>query len=206
MEEIQLTRIKSIWGEFNGFNESLQSYVGAGPYIVPKFITENYNKSVDILSQVTSTDYSRFKIPDSEIRMTTNIRIVKPQILAILRKLEAEYNFGIESVANHPTIAIFNNNDNSNSITINYTINDLIEKSSDEESKSKLIELKDELEKSSRDWDKIKPILIWIINFSKDLFIHVIAIVLEKRILLSHSFLSSEGVQFTSNGNTEDKS
>ncbi|HLD92149.1 MAG TPA: hypothetical protein VI795_01995 [Patescibacteria group bacterium] len=183
MAEIQLTKIRSIYGEIKGFLESLPQSINAGPYIIPKFNVDNYNSSVDNLSGVTNTDYSRFKIPDSEIRSMTNIRIVKSQMMGVIRKLEAEYGFNSESTFNtSPGIVIFNKNQNEMSLQINYTIDNLIEQGENKESKNKLSELKEELGKTDKNWEKIKSILIWIINFSKELFLKIIPIILEKKL------------------------
>ncbi len=184
MAEIQLTRIRSLYGDVKGLLSQIP--LPEQDSMVKEFVVEQYNEVVNKLSVQTSTDYSTYSIPDSqrvddwpEMYPST---IVRAQIGRIIARLEEEYGFNNTNNSSAPTIAIFNKNNNTNTIEINFTIEDLIRKTSDEQNKEKLTELKYELEKPTKDWDKIKPILIWLINASKDLFIQVVAILLEKKI------------------------
>jgi len=186
MAEIQRTRIKSIYGDVKGLLSQIpqpdkDSYVSA-------FIVNGFNASIDELSQISDTDYSRYKVT-YEAKVPQHTRgvmyysaSVRPQIGRVISRLEEEYNFGKERNVDSPSIAIFNKNQNEMSVQINYTFNDLIEKIDDEEGRTQLRELRDELEKDSKNWEKIKKILIWILNFSKELFLEVLPIILQKKI------------------------
>lgn len=179
MNEIQLTQIKSLYGEIKGYFDSIDTS-SSGPYIVPRSIGENYNTAVDELTQVSNTDYSRLKISARDFREAMNRRLVRSQMSALVTRLENEYGFGQETVTPSPGIVIFNKNENEISLKINYTINDLIDRSTDDEEKNKLTQLNKELSNQNKNWNKIKRILIWILNFSKDLFLKVIPIILQK--------------------------
>lgn len=186
MAEIQRTRIKSIYGDIKGLLSQIPQ-VEKDPY-VSAFLVNGFNASIDELSEASDTDYSRYKITH-EARAPQHTRgifyysaTVRPQIGRLISRLEEEYDFGKERSSNSPSIAIFNKNQSEVSVQINYNFNDLIEKTTDEEGKTQLRELRDELEKGDKNWDKIKNILIWILNFSKGLFLEILPIILQKKL------------------------
>lgn len=184
MAEIQLTRIKSIYGEIKGYLEGLpQEGKGAasGPFVVPAVIVRKFNDAIDELTKISNTDYSRFKVDKAEGSGTLNIREVKPSMHGLVCRLEEEFNFGRNNEISTPAIIINNKNQNEISVQVNYSLSQLIDESEDE-SKIKLKQLEDELNKPQKNWDSIKPILIWILNFSKELFIKILPILLEKKI------------------------
>lgn len=182
--EIQLIKIKSIYGDIKGLLSQIPS-ITEMPFI-DYFTVETFNNVIDKLSKVSETDYSNYKIPNS-ISRGRHARyeggIVRAQIGRVIGRLEEEYSFGKEN-NNHesPNIVILNKNENELSLRIDYTMNDLIDEIGNEENKKKLRSLKDELEKTDKDWEKIKSILIWILNFSKELFLKVLPILLEKKL------------------------
>lgn len=113
-------------------------------------------------------------------------------IKAALRKLEL---FGIKPRATHQTppqqgvtLQITNNLSNQQSVSMTVTFDQIIQSiqnaqfSSEEreEAKSKIIELKEELEKPNPAWETVKGILAWLLNFSKDLFLQVLPYILDK--------------------------
>ena len=184
MAEIQLSRIKSIYGDLMGLLSQIPP-IDKERY-VKSFTVQTFNDALDELSNISNTDYSSYKVPESQrhpaIPDLYESIIVRGQIGRIVSRLEEEYGFGRESTLQQsPSIAIFNENKNKISLQINYTINDLIKEYNNEETKEKLRNLRDELEKPSKNWETIKNILIWILNFSKDLFLKIIPIILEKR-------------------------
>ena len=185
MAEIQLTRIKSIYGDIRGILSQIPLVETTS--VVDQFIVSQFNAAIDNLSELTNTDFSTYKIPDN-LRLddwpdkfpTETVRV---QLGRVISRLEQEYSFGQNNPSSvNPGIVIFNKNQNEISLEINYTINDLIVEESSNDSKEKLKELKQELEKSDKNWEKIKNILIWILNFSKELFIKIIPILLEKKL------------------------
>lgn len=185
MAEIQLTKIKSIYGDIKGLLSQIPQPDKA--IFVDVFIVNGFNNVLNDLSSVTNTDYSRYKVTvDACFRATPNrydSKIVRAQIGRVISRLEEEYGFGkVNMEHSAPSIVIFNKNQSEISLQINYTINDLINRASDEESKNQLRELNNELEKKDRNWEKIKNILIWILNFSKDLFLEVLPIILQQKV------------------------
>ena len=185
MAEIKLISIKSIYGDIRGLLSQIPQPEISGS--VDKFLVEQLNNTLDVLTSVASTDYSVYKVPHEQ-ELTDwpdrfDSKIVRAQAGRVISRLEQEYGFGQNGqTTTSPGIVIFNKNQNEISLQINYTIPDLIEQSGDEESKNKLKELKEELEKSDKNWEKIKDILIWILNFSRELFIKIIPILLEKKL------------------------
>lgn len=182
MGEILLVKVKSIYGEIKGLYKGLPKRV-SGPYCVPAIIGERFNTALDLLTQASNSDYSRFKISTEELNRgeNCNIRVIEPLMLTVVSKLESEYNFDYEKKGASPNIVIINKNANEVSIRIDYTIEDLINKFNGEAS-IKLNELKTELGKGTKNWEIIKNILIWILNFSKDLFLQVIPLIIEKKL------------------------
>lgn len=185
MAELQRMRIKSIYGDIKGLLSQLPQQDKSA--YVQALLVDGFNTSVDDLSQLTETDYSRYKITHAarvpEIRNTVYYSAtVRPQIGRLISRLEEEYDFGKEGSSHSPTIAIFNKNQSEVSVQINYTFNDLIEKMEGEEGKFQLRELRDELDKKDKNWEKIKGTLIWVLNFSKELFLEVLPIILQKKL------------------------
>lgn len=182
MAEIQLTRIKSVYGEIKGYFDGLPKGA-SGPWCVPAIVGRNFNSAVSELNQVSGTNYDRFKLIEDELSGGTNcnINFFRSKMSGLISRLEQEYGFGNKTFSSTPAVAIFNNNQNTSTIEINYTIEDLI-KNSEGERKEKLQELKDELENDDKNWEKIKIILMWTLNFSKELFVQIIPILLEKKI------------------------
>lgn len=179
MAELKVTRIKSLYAEAKGYLESIDKNSAVGSqYTVPRSIVDNYNSIVDETSQIAGTDYSRCKIPERELRQIMSFRVVEPLIASFIKRLELEYGFSSPNSAT-PAIAIINENSNK-VIQTNYTINNLISQETDAEAKQKLKQLNEELDKENKNWDSIKKILIWIINFSAELFLKVLPTILEK--------------------------
>ena len=93
MAEIQIARIKSLYSEAKGYFDAIKDKGAAGPYIVPRTIVDNYNIIVDDVSHISGTDYTRSKIPKSELRPIMSYRLVKPLMASFVGRLEQEYNF-----------------------------------------------------------------------------------------------------------------
>lgn len=174
--------VKPIYGEIKGYLISLP-LGDRGPYVVSRTIVDNFNSALDRLYEVSQIAYSRFKVPESahtDYDTTYDVNVVRAQMQAVITLLEEEHDFTSQSAVPSPAIVIMNQNSNKVSLDINYTINDLIIKIEDEEVKEKLKKLDDELAKPSANWDIIKNILIWILNFSKDLFLQVLPILIQR--------------------------
>lgn len=184
MAEIQLTRIKSIYGDINGLLSQIP--LTETNSLVDEFLVSQLNSAMDNLTQVANTDFSTYKIPENKRNPDWQDKfpadIVRAQLGRVIARLEAEYGFGQNTHTQVPGIVIFNKNESEISLKINYTINDLISKSTNEESKRKLNQLNDELDKPQKNWEVIRNILVWILNFSKDLFLEVLPILLQKKL------------------------
>lgn len=184
MAEIQLTRIKSIYGDLKG----LLSQIPLAQTIstVDEFLVIQFNQAIDNLTTISGTDYTTYKVPLSKQLPDWPEKypsdIFRAQLGRVISKLEQEFGFDKETQMQSPGIVIFNKNENEISMKINYSINELIDKSPTEESKTKLKQLDDELKKETKNWDVIKNIIIWILNFSKELFLEVIPIILQKKL------------------------
>lgn len=184
MAEIKVARIKSLFGELKGYLEGLPTD-RSGPFIVEMETGNNFNTAIEELSTISETDYSRFKIPgiDGRTSGSLSIRIVKPKMTGIVSRLGEEYGFGqTDHSSTSPSIVIFNKNQSEISLEINYTINDLIADEKNENGKTKLKELKEELGKSDKNWEIIKSTLIWILNYSKELSLKIIPLILQSKL------------------------
>src|SRR5258706_1878481 len=95
MAEIQLARIKSLYGEAKGYFDAIKDESTTGPYTVPRTIVDKFNTIVDDISQISDTDYSRSKIPEKELRSIMSFRLVKPLMSSFINRLEQEYNFNL---------------------------------------------------------------------------------------------------------------
>lgn len=181
MAEIKLTRIKSLYGEAKGYLDSIKKGSNSGPYTVPRLIVDKFNSIVDEVSLISETDYSRSKIPEQELRSIMSFRLVEPLVAAFVTRLELDYGF---NQSNNPTpaIAIINNNSNKVTVQTNYSITNLIDQETDEEAKGKLKILDTELEKENKNWERIKAILIWVLNYSKELSLKIIPIILQSKL------------------------
>lgn len=151
--------------------------------------TERYNNTVSKISEISDVDYSDHKVDLIERQKDQSyndqhypsngypVSAVRFQIMGLLSRLEEEYSFAMNLES--PQVVIMNKNQNEVTVQVNYTISQLINSAEGEE-KEKLQTLKEELEKPNHQWDKIKPILIWVANFSQELFFKVLPILLEK--------------------------
>ncbi len=183
MGEVLVTRIKSVYGDLKGLLSQLPPEKERG--LVNAFIVDQMNSTIDSLTNVSGSDYSTYKIPRTEIHPDWNeypTGVVRTQLGRVISKLEAEYGFNNVATANTPGIVIFNKNESEISVNINYSIRDLKERYPDETTKQKLTELEEELKKPNKNWDKIKPILIWVLNFSKELFLELIPLILQGKL------------------------
>lgn len=86
------------------------------------------------------------------------------------------------------TIKISNNLNNSQSVNLTVNFDQIIQVIDDldadtekkNQAKTEVAKLKDELQKNNPSWEKIKNILIWILNFSRDVFIKILPYILDK--------------------------
>lgn len=99
MAEIQLTSIKSLYGEAKGYFDAIKDESTTSPYTVPRTIVDKYNTIVDDISQIAGIDYSRSKIPDKELRTIMSFRLVKPLMSSFINRLEQEYNFNLSDTS-----------------------------------------------------------------------------------------------------------
>jgi hypothetical protein len=183
MGEIIRTKIKSIYGDLRGLLGQIPTKDHS---LTSGFIVSQINETFDKLTQASNTDYSNYKIPISEknpnFENKYSTTTVRTQVGRVISRLEEEYGFNQNNQTQKPNIVIMNKNENEISLRIDYSINDLIQKTTDEESKSKLNQLETELKKPDKNWEIIKQILIWMLNFSKELFLEVIPIILQKKL------------------------
>lgn len=185
MAEKKLLEIKAIYRQLKGYVEETPRRLSE----VQSEIAEDVNDLIDDLSTVSETDYSRYQTDatwtPSRHRQYYKYDVFRARTNALVERLKSEYSFDsqIERIQSPPTpaIAIFNENRNANTIDIkiNFTVKDLIEAAQTEEEKENLKIIDEELKKPSANWDKVKIALSWIINYSKDLSLKVIPIVLD---------------------------
>ncbi len=158
-------------------------------YRINQSIVDSYHQAIDQLSSITDESFDHFKVSPSESEggygtygdktfwVTDS---VKTQIASLLGHIKGIYSLDqmatIDS-ENNPIITVINQN--TMAVTLNLTLSQLIEKSTDETEKEKLIELDKELKSPNKNWEKIKSILVWVADFSKDLFFQLLPIILK---------------------------
>lgn len=180
MGEIDRTRIKSIYAEIKGYCENLPPIGNDGfTYVFDAATGEIYNSLIDRLNKISNTDYSQHKLDvGDQYYRKLNVSSVKMRMGAIISRLESEYDFATLPPHNQPAIAIFNQNQSNIDININFTIENLIETAQTDEEKENLQIIDQELKKPNASWNRLKNSLTWIINYSKDLSLKVIPIIL----------------------------
>jgi hypothetical protein len=184
MAEVIRTRIRSFFGDLKGLMQVISGNEHEAS--VDNFVVTQINQVIDDLTQLSETDYSSYKIPTRYLsRIYPNAYekdLVMSQLGRIIGRLGEEQGFDKPSQSDTPNIVILNENQNKVSVTIDYTIENLIEQSEDTEVKENLGQIATEVKSANPNWEKIKTALGWILNFSKDLFLKVIPIILEKRL------------------------
>jgi len=148
-------------------------------------VVDDYNLLINEISKVMEDDCSKYKVSEEYLCTYESDRfyskeILLPKMALAIGFLEAELNVDNEqnSFSTGNMVTLINNN--TIGINIQQTIEQLIEKEDTLEAKEKLSELNEELQKSKKDWNKIKKILIWIINFSEKLFFTILPELLKK--------------------------
>lgn len=179
-------KTKSLYRQLKNLKEQFES--DSHWYLAP-IIQETYNPLIDQLTEAIGEDCSRYKVPNSAYRVINGttptydrLPVLSSMAMVVgfledLLKIDDNNN---QINENSKTTGVTIINQNTIAVSIQNTLSQLIEKSTDDEEKEKLKELNEELNKSEKNWDKIKDILIWILNFSKDLFIQIIPELLKR--------------------------
>ena len=174
-------KVKRIYRELKNLNKQFEANTG---WYLAQLIQGTYHPLIDELSEATGEDCSKYKIPHSAHQVMNGTTAIYQRLPTLghmgmaIGFLEDLLNVTDETPNNDSGVTIINQN--TLAVSIQFTISQLIEKATNDEEKEKLIELNEELDKQEKDWDKIKNILIWILNFSKDLFIQILPELLKK--------------------------
>ena len=175
-------KTRNLYRQIKNLKEQFEADKG---WYSASIIQETYHPLIDQLTDSTGQDCSMYKISGNAHRVMNDTTPIY-QRLPVLSNMGMVIGFLEDLLDIDDNNSNINNNGvtviNQNTIALNIqnTINQLIEKSSNEEERDKLNELKEELEKPEKDWGRIKDILIWILNFSKDLFIQILPELLKK--------------------------
>lgn len=181
-------KLESIFQQIEGLKDKLENNQG---WFHAELITETYHPLIDEMTKATNEDCNKFKVPNSAHkiinpnlkgggtaiydRLMTLAKISMAhghlkQLLGLSNNKQNQPSVSGVTIINHNTLAV----------DIKYTISQLIENASNSEERKKLTELEKELIKPDKNWNTIKNILIWILNFSKELFIQVVPELLKK--------------------------
>ena len=180
MADIDRRQVERYYRELKGYLEALPDPHG---YNAPIDIVRRINIICDELVEPTRNKYPQYTI--GEDRNSYNGYgydgdLVKMKLSGFVAQLNAEFDFDAASQSNDRAAIVINNqNTNTIDIDINFTIDNLIDNAQSEEEKNNLGVIGKELKSPSADWEKIKTPLSWIINYSKDLSIKVIPIILD---------------------------
>jgi len=180
-------KLESIFQQIEGLKSQLENDRG---WFHAELIRETYHPLVDEMTEATGEDCNKFKVPKGAYRVmnpgmgggtaiyerqTTLAKISMAhghlkQLLGLSNNNQNQATLSGVTIINQNTLAV----------DIKFTISQLIERAGNNEEREKLIELEEELSKTDKNWDRIKNILIWILNFSKDLFIQVVPELLKR--------------------------
>ncbi len=174
-------KVQAHFKQFKNFLEQLPK-----THNVKSAYVDDYNSMVDSAAKDLSQDLSVFKVEGGPVEYYNDEQwyrndALKLKLARIIGFLEGE--FGLDDLTPHSTqtgieISVINNN--TIAVTINQSIQQLIESSTNDEEKEKLTELQEELKKPEKDWTKVKTILKWTLDFSEKLFFQLLPIVLKQ--------------------------
>lgn len=178
MEQKELNKIYQQLKHLQSQIPQVKDYPSIEPSIV-----NNYHLIIDELIKIKGNDCSRFKISrDAWNEGFSNYRALplRTQLGSVIGFLAGELEIEEPKKTNNSNNVVTVINQNTLAVNIQQTLNQLIERTENKEEKEKLTELNKELEKEEKNWDKIKSILIWILNFSKDLFMQILPELLKR--------------------------
>lgn len=148
-------------------------------------VIDGFHTTVDLLSNETKQDFSRFKLDDNDMwdrssREYSNINF-RTKLGRLIGYIEGEFGLteDASTLAKIPEVQISLVNNQTVAITSNTNIQMLIDEAKSKEEKEQLSYLKEEIEKPKKDWNKIKTVLIWALNFSEKLFFQLLPIILK---------------------------
>ncbi len=173
-------KIETFYNEFRGLLS--QTPQDKDSHQIENSVVDSFNQSIDDLSKEIKQDLSRFKI-DETSRWDSNRYLMIPfrtQLGKLIGFLEGEFNLIPEAggrSSSGPNISVINQN--TVAVTVNQSIQQIIDNAETDEEKEKLTELKSELEKPQKDWGKIRGILKWALDFSEKLFFQLLPILLK---------------------------
>lgn len=180
MAEIQLQRIRGVYGEIAGILGELP--LEEVSYYIPSQIGRHYNTVVDELNQVAETNYSRSKLvqddyfnEDPEHYITSMVRI---KVGGLVKRLEQEYSFGTNAASSHTAPVVVTVNQNQQ-VTVSVTpIQQIIDSTDSEDVRQELEELKRAVE-TGTDQKKTSSILNSLQQKSWEVFMKVLPYMLE---------------------------
>lgn len=180
MAEVQLTKIKGLYGEASGLLSQLPLVTQASA--ISPAIAQQLNTVIDELSSVTDTDYSRHKLTEEDKwygnKQQYDNAIVRTKTGSLVKRLEEEYGFG--ATASSPTAPVIVTVNQNQQVTLNVTpVQDIIDTTEDNELKSTLEELKQLLE-TTKDPEQASSLLNKVQQKSWEVFMKVLPFVLEQ--------------------------
>ncbi len=154
----------------------------------------NFSWSAFRINRIKTIEESGYYSPEDKEAYEEGLQNAEVTIKAALNKLEL-FGYTPQSVSENKsgdshgiTIQITNNLQNEQ--TVNLTVNfDQIfqyidsldtEEQEKQSAKDKVKELQDELEDENPSWEKVRNALIWLLNFSREVFLKVLPYILEK--------------------------
>jgi|GEM_PF-2271258 len=158
-------------------------------YRINSSIVDSYHQAITELNILSDEPFDQFRVSPSTSdsgwgndgnKVLWETTPVRTQVGSLIGYLEGMYSLGEQigsATGTQPAITLINQN--TIAITLNFSLQQLIDKSQSREEKEKLILLEQELSEPNKNWDSIKSILIWAANFSKELFFQLLPIMLK---------------------------
>lgn len=152
----------------------------------------NFEWSAYRINRIKMVEEAGFFTEEDKEAYLKGLQTAEVTIKAALRKLEL---FGIKPQVKATktgdkglTIQITNNVSNQQSISLSVSFDQIIQtiqesnytEEEKKEAATKVQELQEELKKENPSWEKVKGALVWLLNFSKEIFFKVLPYILDK--------------------------
>jgi hypothetical protein len=182
MAEVDYSKIRAIYRSFVALLKSVDQSSG---YSINAAVGSNYDHQIDELTSIARNDYSTYKasvnlklerFDDGDKYLAREFHQLLSQIVGLL---DGQFEFEKPQVSVAPIITI--DNSNRNEIHIKFkSVLQVADEVDDLSVKDQLIELDRELNKPTKDLEKIRSVLVWLMQRSWEVFLSVAPVLLEK--------------------------
>ena len=180
----QKKKVKTLYKEFKGLQSQLP--LPTDRPRVANSVVDDFNSMVTQLGNEIGENLDKYSVKEQDRwgDKQYNMLPLRTQIGRVIGFLEDEFDEGQEAApvsvgkdSSQPQVVVINQNQLLMTMTQNFQ--QVIDSATSKEEKEKLKELQEELEKPDKDWNKIKGILKWAMDFSEKLFFALVPFLLK---------------------------